>query len=145
MPRAVGAPPGPAEFSCVAAIEAYVRAVRLRPEDPLIMRKDGQLTWGLFRWVLRQVAEAHGLDPDRLVVHSCRYGAVNQLVAAGFDETAVMMQGGWATSGGARAYVMPSITRCDRTSAAIHDPALVPLSWLRHAFDAGKSGKNGRQ
>ena len=124
-------PRGPSEISCVAAIEAYVRAVRLRPEDPLIMRKGGQLTWGLFRWMLRQVAEAHGFDPNRLVVHSCRYGAVNQLVAA--------------TSGGARAYIMHSITRCNRTAAAIHDPALVPLDWLRHVLGAGKNGKKCRQ
>ena len=65
-------------------------------------------------------------------------------MAAGFDETAVMMQGGWATSGGARAYVMPSIMRSSRTADALHDLNLVPLDWLKHAFDAGKVGKKGR-
>ena len=144
MPRAIAAPTVDTTFSCVAAIEAYARALKLKPNDPLIMRNGSQLTWSLFRWLMRQVAEAHGLDPDRLVVHSCRYGAVNQLVAAGFDETAVMMQGGWATSGGARAYVMPSIMRSSRMTDALHDPNLVPLDWLKHAFDAGKVGKKGR-
>ena len=144
MPRAVANPQHPVEFSCVAAIEAYARAVRLKPDEPLIQRNGGQLTWSLFRWLMRQVAEAHGLDPDRLVVHSCRYGAVNQLVAAGFDETNVMMQGGWASTGGARAYIMPSITRAARTASAIHDATLVPLDWLKHAFNAGKVGKKGQ-
>ena len=102
MPRSIAAPTASSPFSCVAAIEAYARAARLQPGDPLIIRGGTQLTWSLFRWLMRQVAEAHGLDPNRLVVHSCRYGAVNQLVAAGFDETAVMMQGGWASTGGAR-------------------------------------------
>ena len=128
MPRAVAAPSLATEFSCVAAIEAYARAVRLKPDDLLIMRHDGQLAWSLFRWLMRRVAETHGLDPDRLVVHSCRYGAVNQLVAAGFDETNVMMQGGWATAGGARAYIMPSIVRAARTANAIHDDTLVPAA-----------------
>ena len=111
----------------------------------LIMRNGTQLTWSLFRWLMRQVADAYGLEPNRLIVHSCRYGAVNQLVAAGFDEVAVMMQGGWASTGGARAYVMPSITRSDRTANALYDPNLVPLAWLKHAFNAGNIGKKGRQ
>ena len=145
MPRAVASPQHEVEFSCVASIEKYARAARLKPHEPLIQRKGGQLTWSLFRWLMRQVAEAHGFDPNRLVVHSCRYGAVNQLVAAGFDETDVMMQGGWASTGGARAYIMPSITRAVRTADAIHDPALVPLDWLKHAFNAGKVGRKGQQ
>jgi len=141
MPRAVAAPSHACEFSCVAAIEAYARAVKLRPEQPLIQRGGSQLTWSLFRWLMRMVAEAHGFDPARLVVHSCRYGAVNQLVAAGFDETNVMMQGGWATPGGAKAYTMPSITRAIRTADAVHDASLVPLDWLQHAYNAAKVGK----
>ena len=144
MPRAVAAPSRQCEFSCVAALENYCRAVRLQPGDALIQRQGGQLTWSLFRWLMRMVAEAHGLDPERLVVHSCRYGAVNQLVAAGFDETNVMMQGGWATPGGAKAYIMPSIMRASRTADAVHDATLVPIDWLRHAFNTGKGGKKGQ-
>ena len=47
---------------------------------------------GSCEWSLRPMTWAQ-------VVQSCRYGAVNQLVAAGFDKTNVMIQGGWATGG----------------------------------------------
>ena len=47
-------------------------------------------------------------------------------VAAGFDETNIDIM------------IMPSIMRAARTADAVHDATLVPIDWLRHAFNTGR-------
>ena len=87
---------------------------------------------------MRLVALHLGFEPERLVVHSCRYGAVNQIMAAGHDQAAAMMQGGWATAGGAWAYMMPTISHSANVADAIHDSSLITVDWLKHAFRLGE-------
>ena len=108
MPRAVAQPTTPVTFSCVSAIETYARSRRLRPTDPLLMMGDRQLKWDTFRFLMCLLAKQVGLDSDRLLVHSVRYGAPNQIIAAGFPRDVVMVQGGWASEGGAASYLMPT-------------------------------------
>ena len=83
---------------------------------------------------MRLVALYLGFEPERLVVHTCRYGAVNQIMAAGHDPAAAMMQGGWTTAGGAWAYMMPTISHSASVANAIHDPSLSTIDWLKHAL-----------
>ena len=138
MPRSLAAPTKPVDFSCVQAIEEYARSANLRDDSPLLVRSGQQLTWTVFRWLMRLVALHLGFEPERLVVHSCRYGAVNQIMAAGHDQAAAMMQGGWATAGGAWAYMMPTISHSANVADAIHDSSLITVDWLKHAFRLGE-------
>jgi len=137
MPRAVAQPSTPAPFSCVSAIEAYARSRRLRPTDPLLMMGERQLKWDEFRFLMCLLAKRVGLDSDRLIVHSIRYGAPNQIIAAGFARDVVMVQGGWATEGGAASYLMPTLNHAMMVANAIHDNKSVPTDYLVHAFNAG--------
>ena len=84
------------------------------------------------------LAKHVGLDFDRLLVHSERYGAPNQIIAAGFARDVVMVQGGWASEGGAAAYLMPTLNHAAMVTNAIHDNKAVPTDYLVHAFNAGK-------
>ena len=88
MPKSLAAPTNPVEFSCVQAIEEYARAANLRDDSPLLVRAGEQLTWTVIRWLMRLVALHLSFEPERLVVHSCQYGAVNQIMAAGHDQAA---------------------------------------------------------
>ena len=138
MPRAIAQAPKGAPFSCLAAIEDYCRATDLKPGMPLIQIYKDQMRWDIMRQIMRIVAAVHRLDENRLVVHSIRYGAPNQLDACGFDDQAKMVQGGWSTPQGMRSYVQPMFTHADRVSAALHDSRAIPLAHTVFAFNAGK-------
>ena len=139
MPRAVARPTAPAPFCCVGAIEAYARSRKLERTDPLLMMGDKQLKWDMFRFLMCALARKVGLDPARLIVHSGRYGAPNQIVAHGFARDVVMVQGGWASEGGASSYLMPSLSHAKMVANAIHDPTAIPVAYLAHAFTAGNT------
>jgi hypothetical protein len=47
------------------------------------------------------LAKRVGLDSDKIIIHSIRYGAPNQVIAVGFARDVIMVQGGWASEGGA--------------------------------------------
>ena len=49
----------------------------------------------------------------------------------------VMVQGGWATEGGAASYLMPTLNHAMMVANAIHDNKSVPTDYLVHAFNAG--------
>ena len=144
MPCAVAQRTTPVSFSCVAAIEAYARSRRQRPTDPLLMVGDRQLKWDTFRFLMCLLAKRVG--PERLLVHSVWYGAPNQIIAAGFPRDVVMVQGGWASEGGAASYLMPTLNHAAMVANAIHaDNKAVPTDYLVHAFNAGKRvGGNGQ-
>ena len=145
MPRAVAQPTTPVSFSCVSAIEAYARSRRLQPRDPLLMMGEHQLKWDTFRFLMCLLAKRVGLDSDRLLVHSIRYGAPNQIIAAGFPRDVVMVQGGWASEGGASSYLMPTLNHAAMVANAIHDNKAVPVDYLVHAFNSGNGvGGNGQ-
>ena len=99
---------------------------------------DRQLKWDTFRFLMCLLAKRVGLDSDRLLVHSLRYGAPNQIIAAGFTRDVVMVQGGWASEGGASAYLLPTLNPAAMGADAIHDNKAVPTEYLVHAFNAGK-------
>ena len=101
------------------------------------MMGDRQLKWDTFRFLMCLLAKRNGLDSDRLIVHSIRYGAPNQIIAAGFARDVVMVQGGWATEGGAASYLMPTLNHATMVANAIHDNKSVPTDYLVHAFNAG--------
>ena len=126
MSRAVAQPSTPMSFSCVSAIKAYAR---LRPTH--------QLKWDTFRFLMCLLAKRVGLDSDRLLVHSIRYGAPNQIITAGFTRDVVMVQGGWASEGGAASYVMPTLNPAAMVANAIHDIKSVSVDYLVHAFNSG--------
>ena len=83
MPRPLAAPTGPVDFSCVQAIEECARSANLREDSPLLVRGGDQITWTVFMWLMKFVPLHLGFEPERLVVHSCRYGAVNQIMPPG--------------------------------------------------------------
>ena len=138
MPRAVARPTTAVPFCCVGAIETYARSRQLKRTDPLLMMGEHQLKWDAFRFLTCALARKVGLDPARLIVHSGRYGAPNQIVAHGFARDVVMVQGGWASEGGAGAYLMPSLNHAKLVADAIHDQDAIPVPYLAHAFNAGK-------
>ena len=90
-----------------------------------------------FRFLMCLLAKRVGLDSDRLLVHSIRYGAPNKIIAAGFARDVVMVQGGWATEGGAASYLMPTLNHAAMVANAIHDNKAVPTDYLVHAFKSG--------
>jgi len=145
MPRAIARAPKSSPFCCVTAIENYCRATQLQHNEPLIQLGGEQMRWTVMRQIMRIIAAAHGLDEDRLVVHSIRYGAPNQLDACGFDDAAKMIQGGWTTAAGMRSYVQPAFSHADRVAAALHDQRAIPLQHTLFAFNAGKSGLGGQR
>ena len=91
-----------------------------------------------FRFFMCLLAKRVGLDFDRLLVHSVRYGTPNQIIAAGFARDVVMVQGGWATESGAAAYLMPTLNHATMVANAIHDAKAIPVEYLVHAFNSGK-------
>ena len=139
MPRADAQPSTPVSFSCVSAIKAYARSRHLRPTDPLLMMGDRQPKWDTFRFLMCLLAKRDGLDSDRFLVHSIRYGAPNQIIAAaaGFARDVVMVQGGWASEGSATSYLMPTLNHAAMVANAIHDNKFVPVDYLVHAFKSG--------
>ena len=146
MPRAVRAQhSSPVKFSCVSAIEAYARSRRLRPTEPLLMMGERQLKWDTLRLLMCLLAKWVGIDSDRLLIHSFRYSTPNQIIAAGFARDVVMIQGGWATEGGAAAYLMSTLNHAAMVANAIHDAKAIPVDYLVHAFTSGKHvGGNGQ-
>ena len=83
------------------------------------------------------LAKRVGLDSDRLLVHSIQYGAPNQIITAGFARDVVMVQGGWASEGGAASYLMQTLNHAAMVANAIHDNKSVPVDYLVHAFNSG--------
>ena len=59
-------------------------------------------------------------------------------MAAGHDQAAAMMQGGWATAGGV-AYMMPTISRYSANVA--NDPNLFTIDWLNKLGGVGLRGQ----
>ena len=49
------------------------------------------------------------------------------------------MQGGWATAGRARAYMMATIRHSANVANTIDDPKIITMKWLKHAFQVGNS------
>ena len=74
---------------------------------------------------------------DWIPTGSIRYRAPNQIIAAGFARDVVMVQGGWATEGGAASYLMPTLNHAAMVANAIHDNKAVPTDYLVHAFKSG--------
>ena len=145
MPRAVARAPKSSPFCCMTAIENYCRATQLRRDQPLLMLGGEHLRWNVIRQVMRIVATAHGLDENRLVAHSIRYGAPNQLDTCGLDDATKMVQVGWTTAAGMRSYVQPGFNHADKVSSALHDQRAIPLQHTLFAFNAGKSGLGGQR
>ena len=55
---------GSIDFSCVQAIEEYARAANLRDDSPLLVRGGDQLTWTVFRWLMRLVTHTWDSSPS---------------------------------------------------------------------------------
>jgi len=67
-----------------------------------------------------------------------------KIIAAGFARDVVMVQGGWASEGGAASYLMPTLNHAAMVANAIHDNKSVPVDYLVHAFKSGNGvGGNG--
>ena len=60
------------------------------------------------------------------------------LYAFGLDTVCwpLMVQGGWASEGGAAAYLMLTLNHAAMVANAIHDNKAVPTAYLVHAFNA---------
>ena len=83
------------------------------------------------------LAKRVGLDSDKIIIHSIRHGTLNQVIAAGFASDAIMVQGGWASEGGAASYLMPTLDHDAMVANAIHNNKSVPVVYLVHAFNSG--------
>ena len=127
-PRAMAAPTavvGPREFGCVRAVWGYFSAYPGVRSTLALSAHGAAVKWSDIRALCRLTAEAHNLDPSRLVPHSFRSGALAQIELATVER--MRQQGGWLTIDGVRTYVRSALHHAYEIAGQLHDPRQCPL------------------
>ena len=128
-PRAMATPAtpvGPREFSCVKAMWDYFIAFPGVRNTLALSAHGSTVRWSDIRLLCRKTAEAHNLDPDRLVPHSFRSGALAQIELANVER--MRQQGGWLTNKGVRVYVRSALHHAYEIAENLHDVRQCPLA-----------------
>jgi len=113
-------------ISVVEAMWNYFSAFPGAPNTLALSSHGAMVKWADLRLLCRMTADAHGLDPLRLVPHSFRSGALAQIELAAVER--MRQQGGWLSLAGVRAYVRSALHHAVEISEQLHDPKACPLA-----------------
>jgi hypothetical protein len=140
-PRAVSATDQPhteQHFGCVPTIFRYFQRYPGRPHALALASHGRAVKWTDLRVLCHLVAQANNLDPQRLVPHSFRSGAVAQIELE--SEERMAQQGGWLSVKGVRVYIRKALAHANSVSAQLHDPSACPLEQTAVLFGDHSNG-----
>lgn len=122
----------PNHFCCVYELFQFLSQYPPLPNTPLLSGCPVPITSTIISQVLRVTALRLGLDPERLLPHSFRLGALEQLAAAP-DETK-MMQGNWHSAQGMRVYVRRSLFHAASIASDLYNHGICPLAHTKFMY-----------
>lgn len=117
----IPANPSGSDPCLVAMVVEYARVLRPLEGRPLFRQPLCPITRQDLRDTLRELAELVGVDPQRLVPHCLRYGAVVSMLAHGADRDQIRLRGGWLAESGPVSYFRQSVEAARRAAAAVYD------------------------
>ena len=137
QPRAVVANPDPSSTFClVKKVFDFVRSYGCSPGQCLFPG----LAVEPIVVVLRAVASANGLDPDRCRLHGFRIGSLSQLNSNlcmdSPSEELKQAHGHWQSVGGHRPYDNTGIAHASRVVHAIYDVSFMSFQFIRFYYMA---------
>ena len=130
----MGAAPSltPTGFCCVLTLFEYFRAHPGRRETLALSAHGPGVTWSEMRTLCYRASLESGLDPSRVVPHSCRSGAQAQIEMQSDERR--RQQGGWKTTAGMAVYSRKALGHAHEIAAALHDPTICPMKQTRMMF-----------
>jgi hypothetical protein len=126
-------PNDPTNFCSVAEIFTFLVAYPPLPNSPILSGLGEQVSCDHLNHALKVTARRLGLDPDRMLPHGIRAGALEQIEA--HDEYTKLMQGNWSTREGMLAYARRSVKHAKKIAADLHHHGLCPITHTQYMYN----------